>query len=137
MQSKPTPHPNKKKTLPKKAVPLLLILALLAALLVGSEQMLGGIFDEIEGKINATEAALQQEDFDTAALAAADCIAYYTAQEKVLVFFVPSEDLHLFQASIYGMQTYIAEGSRTEALAEAARAHAQLSAVSTMYFRLL
>lgn len=137
MKSPTTPHPHAKKTLPKKAVPLLVILVLLAALLIGSERVLGGIFDTIETQLNATEAALQQEDFEAAALAAAQCIAYYTAQEKVLVFFVPSEDLHLFQTSVYGMQTYIEEGSRTEALAEAARAHAQLSAVSTMYFRLL
>ncbi len=130
-------HPHAKKTLPKKAVPLLMIIVLLLALLAGSERVLGGIFDTIEAQLSATEAALQQDDFEAAALAAADCIAYYTAREGLLVFFVPSEDLHLFQASVYGMQTYIAEGSRTEALAEAARAHAQLSAVSTMYFRLL
>ncbi|MFI3168819.1 MAG: DUF4363 family protein [Faecalibacterium sp.] len=119
----------------KKILPFFIIIVALFGLQLGSEQLLRGIFDELETQLTATEAILREDDFEGAIASANACISYYTEKEKILVYFVPNETLHLFQSSIYGMETYATEENRVEALAEAARAHAQLSAISTLYFR--
>lgn len=121
----------------KKTLPLFVILLLLCALTFGSEYIIHRRFETLEQKILATEASTQEDDFETALYLATECIDYYLAQEKVFVCFLPSESLSLFQTSIYGMQTYLEEENRTEALAEAARAHAQLNAIRTLYFRMI
>ncbi len=119
----------------KKILPFAVIILCLLGLQIGSERVLKGIFDTLEMQLTQTETVLLAEDFDAAVAAASGCIDYYTTQEKLLVYFIPNESLHLFQTSIYGMQTYAEEENRTEALAEAARARAQLSAIRGLYFR--
>lgn len=119
----------------KKILPFCIIVLTLALLTLGSQQQINHIFTHLEEQLSATEALLTENNFEEALPSAAACIDYFDSNERLLCFFMPSETLHLFEASIYGMRTYIEEENRTEALAEAARAHAQLNAVWTMYFR--
>ncbi len=119
----------------KKTIPFLIIVIALFALTLGSERIIDGMFTTLNDAICATEESLRADDFDTALTHATASIDCYDNNERVFTLFMPSETLHLLEASIYGMETYIKEENRTEALAEAARAHAQLDAIWTMYFR--
>ncbi len=119
----------------KKLLPFCIIMLALLVLTLGSERVIDEAFTTLEDTLNSTEAHLHTDDFDAALTTATACIDYFDSHERMLTLFMPSETLHLFEASIYGMETYIKEGNRTEALAEAARAHAQLGAIWSVYFR--
>ncbi len=114
-----------------------LIVAIIFALTLYAQNRVERTVSALQGQLSAVETAVQAEAFDEAAQSAAACLATIDSEEGFLATFIRNETLNAFRLSVRGMESYISEANRTEALAELSRARSQLDAMYTLFFRWL